>query len=133
MPSTKQLRRVFYGEVVLNLVSVILIFFFGETFVRGFGLDPVPPYIVSTFQWFAVLLIVITYILARTLVSGDERALRHVLEGYLIGDIIYVGVQVSFVNQIGAGWTGNAIFGVGVTLFLIVVRVLYLWGGRADR
>lgn len=128
MPWVKRLRYVFYAEVVLNLVSIILIFFLGETFVKGFGLDPVPNYIVITFQWFAVLLIVITYIMARTLWSGDDRALRWILEGYLIGDIIYVVVQVAFVNQIGVGWTTNAIFGVGVTIVLIVVRVLYLWG-----
>jgi hypothetical protein len=104
-----------------------------ETFLTGMGLAAPRPVERILVLWFAALLVVITYILARTLWSGDARALRIVLEGYLIGDVIYLIGQYLFVQAVGGAWTGSSLFGVGITIFLAAVRVVYLLGERRSR
>ncbi|MBC8097853.1 MAG: hypothetical protein H7Y11_00285, partial [Armatimonadetes bacterium] len=102
-----RLKIVFYGEVILNLVSVGLYLFAAETGVSGLGVSDPAPLLLDAFRWFAALTLVITYILGRALISGDERALRFVLEGYLLGDIVYLVVLVQFVNTLGGGWVAG--------------------------
>ncbi len=129
----RRLRNVFYIEIIINLVSVGLYLFAGETGVRALGVDNPSPLLISAFQWFAVLTFVITWILGRALTSGDERALRFVLEGYLIGDVIYLVVLFGFVDALGGVWAGGSLFALIITLLLIAARVVYLWGTRQSR
>jgi type II secretory pathway component PulF len=94
------------------------------------GVAEPTPLLVEAFRWFAIMTLVITYIMVRALWSGNEAALRFVLEGYLLGDLLYFVALVQFVNTLGGTWAGGAIFAAGVTIFLATVRVIYLGGMR---
>jgi hypothetical protein len=130
---TKHVKKVFYAEVILNAISILTIVFASDTFIKGFGITTPPPLLREAFLWFATLLFVMTYIMARALFSGNDQALHFVLEGYLIGDLIYIVVQIMFVNAIGAGWTATSIFGVVVTIVLIIARIIYLVSRQPKR
>lgn len=127
MEWVKHLKKVFYFELLLNLVSCVQIFFMTDAFVTGFGATPSPA-LNTSFTWFGSLIVVITYIMGRALLSGNEKALRYVLEGYLIGDLVYVVTLVMLVNAIGGVWTPIAIFSGVISLILAAVRGVYLWG-----
>lgn len=129
MPWAKHLKKVFYVELLLNLLSAIQIFFAGDSFVAGFGATP-NPILNLSFTWFACLILVITYIIGRALFSNNETALRYALEGYIIGDIVFIIVLIAFINAIGSGWTTMAFFSVASTSVLTIIRILYLWGTR---
>jgi hypothetical protein len=129
MPWAKHLKKVFYVELLINLISIIQIFFMNGEFLRGFGAAPATG-LGESFLWFGTLLIVITYIMARALFTHDDRALRYILEGYLIGDFVYIGAEIAFINAIGGLWTPMAIAGLVITLILITARILYLWETR---
>lgn len=133
MVTPKNLRRVFYVELLVNLASILAFMFGGAAILEQFGVAVVTPPLVEAFQWFATLLIVITYILARALFSQNDRALRYVLEGYLIGDLVYLVVLFRFVGAIGGVWTFGSVFGLAFTVFIATMRVLYLWQTRGRR
>lgn len=121
-----RLRNVFYAEIVINLISIAGFMFTGETVLRSLGASQVDPPLVEVGRWFAALTLVITYIMGRALLTRNEQALRFVLEGYLLGDFIYLIVALQFVNAIGGVWTPGMIFALGITVVLAVIRVLYL-------
>lgn len=123
----RRIKFIFYGEVLINLITVIMIFFTADVFIEGFGLDAETPLLAESLQWFASLLVVISYIMLRALMSNNDAALRFVLEGYLIGDFVYLLVLAGFVNATGTGWTASSIFALVITLILIISRVVYLW------
>jgi|GEM_PF-1202218 len=128
---TKHIKKVFYLELLINLASIVQILFANQEFVRSFGVNETVPGLGESFMWFATLLVVMTYIMARALFSNNETVLRFTLEGYLIGDIIYLVVLVAFINAVGGVWTSTAIFGAGITLILLIpARIIYLWGPK---
>ncbi len=126
----QRVKIVFYIEVVINLISVVLYLFMGSNGVAMLGVPDPQPLVLEGFRWFAVLVLVITYIMVRSLLSRDERALRFVLEGYLLGDIVYIVVLFQFVNLLGGVWAFGTISAALITVILIAARVIYLWGTR---
>ncbi len=131
MPWMKHVKKIFYLELLINLASIIQILFTNQDFLRSFGVTTPSPGLGESFMWFATLLIVMTYIMARALFAHNDTALRYVLEGYLIGDVVYLGVEVAFINSIGGVWTPTAIFGAAITILLLIpARLIYLWGTR---
>lgn len=130
MPWVKQLKRVFYFELVLNTLSIIQCFFMPSMLVEGFGAPP-SPLVNSLMMWFGSIVLVITYIMGRVLLAGNDKALRVVLEGYAIGDVVYLVGLFAFIGAIGGVWTAISIFTVVITLVLLTVRIVYLWGTRA--
>lgn len=129
----RRIKAVFYGEVLINIVTIVMLYLTGDFFVESFGVAPETPLVIETFRWFGALMVVITYILAQALRSGNDGALRFVLEGYLIGDFVYMAAIAGFVNAAGTGWTASAIFAVVITIILIVSRVIYLWSDYQER
>ncbi|NDJ36908.1 MAG: hypothetical protein GYB64_19835 [Chloroflexi bacterium] len=123
---TPRIKLLFYAEVVINTISAVMVFAFGGAFLRSFNLDPALPLVSESLGWFGALLVVITVIMARALLSDNEQALRFVIEGYLIGDVVYLIVLARWLSAAGAGWSIGAAFAVGLTLVLIVGRIVYL-------
>lgn len=121
-----RLKTVFYAEVLLNTLSAGLYLFGGTLGIELIGVSQPTPILADVFRWFAVMTLVINYVMARTLLSHEERALRFVLEGYLFGDVMYLVVLVQFVNTLGGVWAPGAVFAAIVPLFLASVRVIYL-------
>jgi hypothetical protein len=122
-----QLKRLFYAELLLNVVSIVSITFTGDSFLQGLGIPP-SPLSKALLLWFVTMLVVVTWAMFRILRSGNEGAFRLMLEAYLIGDFVYLGAIIATVNAIGGVWAGTAIFSVVVTLVLIVARIYYLMG-----
>jgi len=121
-----RLKIVFYAEILLNCLSAGLYLFGGTVGIELLGVSQPTPILADVFRWFAVMTLVITYIMAHTLLSRDERALRFVLEGYLFGEVIYLVVLVQFVDTLGGVWAPGAVFAGLITIFLASVRVIYL-------
>jgi hypothetical protein len=130
MDWTRRLKIVFYIEIVINLISIFSFMFSPEAMFQNLGITQASPPLMEMGRWFATLTFVITYIMVRTLLSRNELLLRFVLEGTLIGDFIYLVVAFKFVSVIGGTWAVGTIFGVGVTILLVIARVLYLFGTR---
>ncbi|MFN8530907.1 MAG: hypothetical protein U0670_20065 [Anaerolineae bacterium] len=126
----RNIKKVFYLEAFINLVSIFGIFLSPESYLRGMGISEPTPLLTAAFLHFGMLLLVMTYILARVLLSGNDRALRIVLEGHLIGDFVYLYVVVMLVNAVGGVWTMTTIIGVALTIMFILVRGFYLLSHR---
>lgn len=122
----KIIRTILYIEIVVNIANIVMSFFAPASLLAQFAPEPYPPLAMEMTRWFAVLLFVITYIMWRALRSDNAQALRWVIEGYLMGDILYLVALVSLATTVGA-WT----FGGGVAVVFTLVfggaRIAYLW------
>ena len=124
----KYLLYVFYFEIVLNIVSEIQALFMPANFIAQFSGEGASPVALEMVRWYAILLLVLTYLLYRGLRSRGAILLL-VLEALLIGDIIQIGL---------AFWTANVLgWSVGVESTIVIAaivgtaRAICLW--RPDR
>lgn len=117
------LKYVFYAEVIINIPSFIMCWFFPKAFVdqiAGMSADMLTYDLV---RWYGVVLFVLTFILGKALYEKDISALKTVFMGYGIGDIMQIVVTAILANHIG-GWNFGLIFTVAISLLLVTCRVL---------
>ncbi|MFZ4813871.1 MAG: hypothetical protein ACOYL5_04995 [Phototrophicaceae bacterium] len=127
----RALRVIFYLEALINCISIVQYLFLGDVGVRALGITDPNPFIVEGFRAFGVLVLVLTYVLLRTLISNEERALRFVLEGYLLGDFVYIWALWQLIQKLDGVWTPTSIAAVVISVILMVARITYLWMFRA--
>lgn len=124
------IRAILYVEIVVNIANIIANLVAPSALLDQFAPQPHPPLALEMVRWFGVLLFVITYIMWHALRSDNAQALRWVIEGYLIGDILYLAVLASLANAVGV-WTAGGIIAVAVTLIFGGARIGYLWINRS--
>ncbi|TFF90833.1 MAG: hypothetical protein EU548_00980 [Promethearchaeota archaeon] len=120
-------KYVFYVEVIINLLVAIIALFFPDFLINMLFGETVEFYrfTISLAYWYAVLLIVISYIMLRSLISSNLKLMIYVLEGYLIGDIlqlivIFIRIPFGLIINIGI------IFTVSFTIVLIISRIIVI-------
>ncbi len=122
-----KLKYVFYAEVVVNIFVVFVAFFFPTVLfdILFGGIVGFNHFSVDLSYWYAVLLIVISYIMLKSLRKENETAMLYVLEGYLLGDVLQLSVvfvRVPFGLPLNLG----ILFTVGFSLLLMVSRILVI-------
>jgi hypothetical protein len=76
--------------------------------------------------WYAILLIVISYIMLKSLLTENLKAIKFVLEGYLLGDflqllVIFIRIPLALEFNIGI------VFTILFTIILIISRSFCLF------
>lgn len=123
-----KLKYIFYAEVLVNL-SVAFVAFFFPTFLFEilFGNNSVLYHFsIDLSYWYAILLIVISYIMLKSLLNANLKAMTYVLEGYLVGDLLQL--LVIFIRiPLGLEINVGIIFTILFTILLIISRILSLF------
>ncbi len=121
----RYLLYLFYLEILINLVSIAQGLFTPAAFVMQFSAETVSTAGAEVARWYAVLILVISYLLWRALqVRG--KTLKIVLEALLVGDLVQIGVAFVTANRLGE-WPLVVSAALVVSVVLAVARVLCLW------
>lgn len=123
---SQHVKKVFYFEVGLNIIAILMMSFAPDSFLIGMGIAGPTPVGRILLLWFVALTVALTYILGGVLWSGDERALRIVLEGYLFGDLVYLFALFQLIQALGNRWTALSAFTFGITIFFALARIVYM-------
>ncbi len=122
---TKLLRGVFYGEVVLNIVSGVIPFLAPAYFLAQFTTASVSPVVLEVTRWYGILLFDLVFLELWALLSRRDDFLTMLLGGYLMGDLIQLSVLYFFVKA--GGITGFAFYlTIVVTVILVISRITWL-------
>mmetsp|Transcript_4440 Transcript_4440/g.7381 ORF Transcript_4440/g.7381 Transcript_4440/m.7381 type:complete len:164 (-) Transcript_4440:385-876(-) len=132
-------RVVFLIEIAVNLLSVALMCrpasFYAQFVPVQPGNDSVMHAVASAklfghgadgfMSWYVVLLLVLTYGSARSLISYNNQALAVIQEAMLLGDILHLGATFVLTKAVG-GWTQANYIGCGLTAFYAAWRIYFL-------
>lgn len=126
------IRYLFFTEAIINSISIVVFLLKPELMLQGLIADTsqITPLSLEMLRWYGGLLLVITIILWRALLSKNPETLRIVLEAYLIGDIVYFVSQIILAQL--AGWVFGSYFGLGFTSLLFIGRLVYLLKSRTN-
>ena len=125
----RYLLYLFYLEIVINLVTIGQGLLTPSAFVRQFSAEPVSVAGAEVARWYAVLILVISYLLWRALqVRG--KTLKIVLEALLVGDFVQIGIALVTANALGA-WPLVVNAALALSIVLAVARMLCLWRPQA--
>ena len=122
----KPLRTIFYVESALTLLTAIYCLLLPARFIAMFAAEPAGAIAEAFIRWYGVTLIVIVYVLFRALRNGSLEALRPVLQGLLIGDVLHLAVTWMLADAVG-GWNQAIIATVITTVFFGGARIYALW------
>jgi L-lactate permease len=115
----------FYLEILINLVSISQGLFMPAAFVMQFSGEPVSTAGAEVARWYAVVILMISYLLWRALqVRG--KTLKVVLEALLVGDFVQIGAAVVTANQLGE-WPLVVSAALVISIVLAVARIFCLW------
>jgi L-lactate permease len=121
----RYLLYLFYLEILINLASISQGLFMPAAFVMQFSGEPVSTAGAEVARWYAVLILVISYLLWRALqVRG--KTLKVVLEALLVGDFVQIGAAIVTANQLGE-WPLVVTAALVISIVLAVARLLCLW------
>jgi len=119
------LKYVFYAEFLINIPSFILCLFFPVIFtlqLSGMEGDLLSSDLV---RWYGVILFVLTFVLGKALYEKDISALKTILSGYAIGDIMQIVVTWKLASHIG-GWNFSLVFTALLSVILFAARITVL-------
>jgi hypothetical protein len=122
-----KLKYVYYIEVFINIcVAFISLFFPTYLFDMLFGAKiEFDHFSINLSYWYVVVLIVISYIMLKSLLTANQKAMLIVLEGYLLGDILQL--LVIFIRiPWGLHFNLGILFTVIFTFILIISRITVL-------
>jgi len=94
-------------------------------FISLYTGDPVAEISVEMIRWYGGLLAVLGVILLRTLQLKDDRLLKPVIEGFLVGDIIHIGAGIYFLVKIQSAYFA-IISMILISIFLGIIRIIWL-------
>jgi len=120
-----KLKYIFYTEFIINIPSFILCLFFPVIFtvqLSGMEGDLLSNDLV---RWYGVILFVLTFVLGKALYEKDISALKTILAGYAIGDVMQIVVTWKLVSHIG-GWNFSLIFTALLSVILFAARIAVL-------
>jgi len=119
----------FYLEILINLVSISQGLFTPASFVQQFSAEPVSLAGAEVARWYAVLILMISYLLWRALqVRG--KTLKVVLETLLVGDLVQIGAALLTANALGQ-WPLVVNAALVLSVVLAGARILCLWQPQA--
>jgi len=125
----RYLLYLFYLEIVINLVTIGQGLLTPSAFVAQFSTEPVSLAGAEVARWYAVLILVISYLLWRALqVRG--KTLKVVLETLLVGDIVQIGAALLTANALGQ-WPLVVNAALVLSIVLAGARILCLWQPQA--
>lgn len=120
-------KYLFYAEVFINLfVAFMALFFptflFEILFSKNSGFYH---FSIDLSYWYAILLIVISYIMLKSLFIENLKAMAYVLEGYLLGDLLQL--LVIFIRiPLGLEINVGIMFTIVFTIVLLISRIFCL-------
>jgi hypothetical protein len=114
-------------EVLVNILVSLLALLLPAAFCNLlFGISvEITHFGINLSYWYAVLLIVITYIMLKSLLTENLKAMLIVLEAYLLGDILQL--LVIFIRlPFGLPLNIGILFTVVFTIFLLITRIMVI-------
>lgn len=121
----KYLPYVFYLEAAISFFSGFQAFFKPVTFLKQFIPDAAPTLAVEMTRWYGVLLFVLVYLLIQGL-HLRGAALKLILQGLLLGDILQIGATFITARALGS-WSPVLYMSVIFSITYLVLRAIYLW------
>lgn len=124
--SLRLIRYLFFTEAIINSISIVVFLLKPELMLQGLIADTsqITPLSLEMLRWYGGVLLMLTIMLWRALLSKNPALLGLVLEAHLIGDIVYLISQVLLANV--AGWVFGTYFSMAFISLLLVARVIYL-------
>jgi hypothetical protein len=119
-------RSIFRTDALLNLFSGAYAIIAPQSFMAQFVGGPLMAKAESAVPWFGALCFAVGYIQWRLLTKANREALIAFLQGFLIGDVLYIWAFSRFVMSTGV-WNLSSFLSVGTTASYFVVRVYYLF------
>jgi hypothetical protein len=118
-------RRVFLFDAILNVGSGAYAIAFPAAFMGQFSSGPLPAGADAAAPLFGALCVVLGFIEWRLVTQARREALIAFMQGFLIGDVLYIASFVRFVVN-DAEWTIPSILSVGTTASFGLFRSYYL-------
>jgi hypothetical protein len=121
----RYLPYVFYLEAAISLFSGFQAFFMPVTFLKQFIPDAASALAIEMTRWYGVLLFVLVYLLIQGL-RMRGAALKLILQGLLLGDILQIGATFITARTLG-DWSSVLYLSVILSAVYLILRVIYLW------
>ena len=130
--SLRLVRYLFFTEAIINSISIVLFLLKPELMLQGLIADTsqITPLSLEMLRWHGCVLLMLTILLWRGLLSKNPELLALVLEAHLLGDIVYLISQVLLANV--AGWVFGTYFSMAFISLLFIGRVTYLLKTRSS-
>src|SRR5262245_39717615 len=126
------LKAVFYGEVFINLIILILCTFAPEKFFAQLVTGEHDIFTLEFARWYGLVLLILSGILLMALRQKTFDMLRLVLIVNLPGDILQIALAIR-IAQVFNQWSTGLIFTVVICVVLFAARVAALakpkWAG----
>ena len=119
------LKLVFYAEVLINIITLLLCFFAPGKFIDQLVTTEHSLFAYELVRWYGLVLLILSGILLMALLQPTFNLLKIVLLVNLPGDIIQVVLAIHTATVFGQ-WTFALIFTIVFCLFLFVSRVAVL-------
>ena len=119
------LKLVFYAEVLINTITLLLCFFSPGKFIEQLVTVDYNLFAAELARWYGLVLLLLSGIMLTALRQKTFHFLRIVLLINLPGDIIQVALTVHTAHVFNR-WTAGLIFTIVVCTLLFVTRVAVL-------
>jgi hypothetical protein len=120
------LKTIFYIEAAINIAAGILSLLLPARFLNLFGPAEGSAIELALIQVVGGLLIAVSVILIQALRVGSIEAIRPVIQGYLVGDVLFLYGLFTLAQAAGT-WTIMSIVIAVLTVVLALVRIYALW------
>ncbi|NHJ40320.1 MAG: hypothetical protein FK731_09835 [Asgard group archaeon] len=120
-----KLKYVFYFEVLLNIIMVILCIFVPQFFISQLTGESFTQVGIEIVIWYGILLFVISFIMIGILIIEDQKSFRIVMIGYIFGDWFQIGAAIHFALKLSS-WSFGIIFTIVITFILIIFRLVVI-------
>jgi hypothetical protein len=120
------LKTVFYIEALLNTFAGVLCLIVPARFMSLFSTAAGGEIEHALIRLVGGMLIAVSVILIQALRVGSIEAIRPVIQGYLVGDVLFLYGLVMLAQAAGM-WTIMSIVIAAVTVLLALVRIYALW------
>jgi hypothetical protein len=114
-----------FEAYIINAGVGLFSFFAPAMFLGNFspGLGPAPT--IEIIRWYGVLLGVLAVMFLRGLATKDDRVLKPAVEALLFGDLAHLGATYFYFQAVPV-WNTQFLFMLGMTIFLVGVRIYWL-------
>jgi hypothetical protein len=114
-----------YVEAVVNTGSGLYAILAPAPFLAQLAAGEPPRAAIDLARWFGVVVLAMGYVQLKALRRFERAPLRAVLEGLLLGDVVYLPCLVAFVNGAG-GWTPGSAFSAAITVAVAFARAYFV-------
>jgi hypothetical protein len=118
-------RGIFLFDAILNVGTGAYAIVWPRSFMGQFLAGPLPVGVEAAAPLFGALCVVLGFIEWRLVMQAKREALLAFMQGFLIGDVLYIASFVRFVG-VYAEWNIPSLLSVGTTASFGLCRAYYL-------